>query len=325
MVIRGLILAALLCSGPAAGARAQAPAAKDRRPILRLDAGGPTSSVTALAFSPDGTTLYAAGFDKLVRVWKRDAAGRFAPDSTVFRVPIGPDLSGSLNAIAVSPDGRWLAAAGNAMVQGTAGFDEPGLLAPWTRSQRADPGTIYLFDTRNPQAVRLLRGHLGPVLALAFAPDPRQPPVLGSVALERQDESSPFAGVARLWDVTKGALRATQDGLSGPSPWRPGLALWRAGERVRMAITWPDSQGDGQLYLWETGADQGQLRAVPDGKYNLAAAYLSTQDRLLTTSFRAGGRLQAWGIPLGQPPHVDPTRPSLVFPSEGPAHFFPWA
>ena len=48
----------------------------DARRILRLDGGGPTARVTAMAFSPDGRRLYAAGYDKVVRFWEWDATGK---------------------------------------------------------------------------------------------------------------------------------------------------------------------------------------------------------------------------------------------------------
>ena len=39
-------------------------------PLPFLDGDGPTAAVTALTFSPDGQTLYSAGYDKVVRVWE---------------------------------------------------------------------------------------------------------------------------------------------------------------------------------------------------------------------------------------------------------------
>src|SRR5215470_15243314 len=62
----------------------------DKEPVLRTEPGGPTSLVTALTLSGDGKRLYAAGFDKVVRVWALGADGRFALDKAAYRVPIGP-------------------------------------------------------------------------------------------------------------------------------------------------------------------------------------------------------------------------------------------
>src|SRR5205823_14575562 len=83
-----------------------------KEPLLRLEAGGPTSYVTALAFSPDGKRLYVGGWDKVVRVWRLDGQGKFALDQAAYRVPLGPGLGGAINTIALSEDGIWLAVAG---------------------------------------------------------------------------------------------------------------------------------------------------------------------------------------------------------------------
>src|SRR6476620_4429867 len=96
----------------------------ENEPVLRLEAGGPTSYVTSVAFSPDGRTLYAGSWDKAVYVWNWDSAAReyrLDPLATL-RVPIGPGLDGAINTIAVSPDGSWVAAAGTSPMRGAADF-----------------------------------------------------------------------------------------------------------------------------------------------------------------------------------------------------------
>src|SRR5437660_1991520 len=111
MKTRWLLVAMLFGLGFASPTRAQAPVLPpgEKEPLLRLEAGGPTSDVTALAFSPDGQTLYAGGWDKVVRTWKRDAKGEFVAQRLAYRVPIGPGLHGAINALALSDDGKWLA------------------------------------------------------------------------------------------------------------------------------------------------------------------------------------------------------------------------
>ena len=140
--------------------RAAEPLVGERTPVLRLEAGGPTARVTSMAFSPDGRSLYIAGLDKIVRVWTRDVKDqRFEPTSA-YRVPLGPGVQGALNALALSSDGKWLAAAGSGAVRMAAGFREPGLV--WLPSREAlspemwqDIGTIYVFNTHDGTVRRL--------------------------------------------------------------------------------------------------------------------------------------------------------------------------
>src|SRR5262249_54772846 len=143
-VVAWLMAASLSAQGPTIPAG-------DKEPLLRLEAGGPTSLVTSLVFSPGGRRLFAAGFDKGVRGWALNVkTGNFELDRTSYRIPIGPGSDGAINAIALSPDENWLAVAGQAVVRGGAGFRIPGLILPkigtFTDAMWRDMGTIYLFN-----------------------------------------------------------------------------------------------------------------------------------------------------------------------------------
>src|SRR5271155_2183255 len=85
-------------------ALAQAPAplpVLDDKPTPQIDAGGPSATVNALAFSADGKMLYGAGLDKVVRIWTLKEKSFVL--KTTYRVPVGPGNTGALNAVALSP------------------------------------------------------------------------------------------------------------------------------------------------------------------------------------------------------------------------------
>src|SRR5687768_1168186 len=126
--------ALFLALAAAAGATAQDQVIPpgEKEPMLRLEAGGPTSLVTGLAFNANGTRLYATGKDKVVRVWSLDAnSGRFVPDpAAAFRVPIGPGGFGMINALALSPDDGWVAIGGKGVIRAGSGFRQHGWVFP---------------------------------------------------------------------------------------------------------------------------------------------------------------------------------------------------
>src|SRR5204863_6292110 len=113
---------------------------------------------------------------------------RFEPTSA-YRVPLGPGFQGALNAVALSSDGKWLAAAGSGAVRMSAGHRETAL---WLPSREAlsgdmlqDLGTIYVFNTHDG-TVHRLPGHAGSVWTLSF--------VQGSDGVQ-------LASAAWVWDA----------------------------------------------------------------------------------------------------------------------------
>ena len=202
----------------------------DGDPVLRLEGGGPVSALTAVAFSRDGSTLYETGWDKVIRVWKRDEAARqFIPHASV-RVPIGPGDAGVMNALAVSDDENWLAVGGNAVHPDLAGFRQQGLVLPRSSvGESGAAGIVYLFqkDGRQFSRCRQIRAHHGPVEALTFVSDPGGPPLLLTAGLETAPEGKGAPPlVLRLWDVATRQERSAV--VAGPyQRFRPSLTAWR--------------------------------------------------------------------------------------------------
>ncbi len=291
-------------------------------PIMRLDGAAPRTLVTACAFSPNGDRLYVVGFDKRVQVFVRRRGNYVAEPRLTLRVPLGPGRLGVLNTVRVSPDGRWLATAGNSLISSAAGYRRQGVLVPkklvMSEAMLEEQGTIYLYDLQL-QRLKVLRGHRGPVWNLAFAPRTKPDGALRlvSVAHESPPRGGASVGRLRLWDVSTGEQRAVSaeiqtKGLLRASPILPALAVVQAStepDRLTVAVAWESTpkflsrQSKGTLHLWDPAGEQ--VRARVDGPHNDAMLTLPG-NRLLTASLRVArgdgipAQFRVWG-PKGQP------------------------
>jgi WD40 repeat protein len=113
-------------------------------PQLRVEAGMHTAVARHVAVSADGKRIVSASYDKTIRIWS-------VPDGkleNVFRVPIGEGFEGSIFAIALSPDGKTIAAGG------------------WMKQQY-----VYLIDAANGHVIRTLGPNKEVTMNLSFSPD----------------------------------------------------------------------------------------------------------------------------------------------------------
>ena len=214
--------------------------------VFKLDTGGHTSEITAITFTPDGREVVSAGKDKVVRVW--DLAT--AQTRRTIRGQIGRGAEGEIAAMALSPDGRWLAVGG--------WMDPDSARVPCC-------GDIRLYDFKSGRLVALLRSHSEPVSALAFVPDSSR---LISGATD---------GTAIVWDV---ARRGPLHVLYGHSQEILSLAVTPDGQRAitasadREAILWSLSDGRQIAQLSGHGdkvtgvavAPSGDIAATGDGQ-----------------------------------------------------------
>jgi WD40 repeat protein len=109
----GIALLAAFLAPMAASAQQPQPIAHgppSAKPFLRVDPGMHTAPVRQIAAGANCSLLATGSEDKSVRLWRvRD--GKLVPMSTL-RPPIGPDNDGKVNAVAMAPDGAWLAVGG---------------------------------------------------------------------------------------------------------------------------------------------------------------------------------------------------------------------
>lgn len=161
-----LLAAALILAGPAA-AQSEPPQA----PILRVEAAAHTAPVSRLATDANGRLLASVSDDKTLRLWSLPDGAPLA----VLRPPIGDGAEGELYAVALTPDGSRVFAAGQTGRAWDNGF------------------SIYLFDTASGRLVARLPNQPAPIQHLAVSPDgARVAAALGG-----------RAGI-RIWDAATG-------------------------------------------------------------------------------------------------------------------------
>ena len=302
-IIVASVVLTLLVSFRAAAQPPAPPGGKE--PLLRLEAGGPTSFVSSVVMTADGKRIYAAGYDQIVRSWSLTATNDWALDPFAFRVPIGPGLRGALSALALSSDGLWLAAAGFGIVD--TGFREAGFVVPtvgFPPERYRDIGVVHVWNTKD-RSVRVLRGHTGPVAALAFGPSREgKAPLLASAAWDVEFRTFQEVGGVRVWDPSAELPEIGQRVLPYLPAARAGLALWPTGDgakQVQVAIGW----GDEKFRRWDVATDSVDF--WPDGKANQPLAVFPDRPKFLTTSYTSNEvTLRVWGhdateLPTGIP------------------------
>lgn len=151
-----------------------------------------------LAFSRDGSTVFSVGDDHLLRSW--DLASGSEKN-------VADERSMLVSCVAVSPDGRWVAAGG---------YDDE----------------VVVYDAQSLNPVATLKGHAHDVRALAFSHDGRM------LATGGRDKS------VRIWNVPQFDLAATHEGHTDAIralTWTTDDRLISAGSDRRVLI-W-DSKG----------------------------------------------------------------------------------
>ena len=250
---RGLLLALLGPLTVVGGAHAAEP---PTAPQLRIEAGMHTAPIRRIATDAQGRWAVTASVDKTARVWDV-ASGRLLQ---VLRPPLGEGDEGKLFAVALSPDGAVVAAAG---------------ATGYTWDQQL---CIYLFDRASGRLLRRLGGMPTSITQLAFSPDGRWL-VAGLVQ-----------GGLRVWPWQRAGSAALVDADYGNMVRGLDFAPTSATSPAR-STTLVTSSFDGQLRLYQwTGEPSGLLKPqrkaqAPGGKQPGGVAFSPDGRRLAVGYF----------------------------------------
>ena len=85
----------------------------DQRPVLRIDPGMHTAPIKRIGVDAACNLMVTGSDDKTARLWALPEGGRGTPELLrTLRVPIGEGNDGKVYAVALSPNGKWVAAGG---------------------------------------------------------------------------------------------------------------------------------------------------------------------------------------------------------------------
>lgn len=190
----------------------------------------------AVAFSPDGATVYAAGGEAgivgMVKSWKTS-------DGTALQ-----SFEGHLDAayaLAVSPDGKMIA---------TGAYDQK----------------IRLWDTATGKEIAMLKGHNGAVNGLSFRPDGK---VLASASADR---------TVKLWSIPSGQRLDT---LSQPTKEQTSAVFSADGKHLFAA------GGDNRIRQWSISTD------AKEGTNKIITSRFAHEGGILNLALSMDGHLLA--------------------------------
>ncbi|QND68597.1 hypothetical protein HB777_00570 [Mesorhizobium loti] len=246
---------------------------------LDLDTGGHSAQVTDLAFTPDGEDIVSASNDKTIRVWDWQSGVTLR----TIRGYLGNGSDGKIFAVAVSPDGKTIAAGG---YFGASLGDKP----PY--------GDIRLFDFATGKMKAVLKAADYATYDLAFSPDGK------TLAAGGAD------GVVYLWRLDdQSASGWTLDKKLDADSWHiDKLAFAAAGTRLAATTT------DNGIRLWDVA--NGEEIALPDEAEPLrdisVMALAVSQDGSLFATGSKDGLVQLWRAADGTLARAMPKQDFLI-------------
>src|SRR4051812_42028762 len=164
------------------------------RPVLTIDPGMHTAQIRSAAVDRAGRLAVTGSHDKTVRIWSL-ADGKLLQ---TIRVPAGPGNVGKIHAVAMSPDGKLIAAGG------------------WTTDTIETVTSLYLFDQSKGIMAKRIAGLTEIITSLVFSADGRYlaTGLGGGSGLRVYDREEQWAEVLRDedYETSINSIKFTEDG-----------------------------------------------------------------------------------------------------------------
>jgi WD40 repeat protein len=245
-------------------------------------------AVSHLAFSPDGRTLAVSGFFNFPDSFS-SAPGIRWYDASKGTPERSSSAEGAANALAFSPNGRLLAVgfgADNYFIAGKAGT--PSM-------ETSTDNVVRWFDASEGQPLRVLEGHTGNVLSLAFSPEGT---ILasGGGTQDLYNVIGPWKALAnsekdftlRLWSVPDGRPLRVLSGHQNKVvsiAFSPDGATIASGDLGGAAFLWRTVDGERYRRIDEAG---DPIRSVAFSRSGETLAVLTRSNVLRLYQFQTG-------------------------------------
>jgi RNA polymerase sigma factor (sigma-70 family) len=207
---------------------------------------GHTAEVWGAALTADGKTAVTGAWDQSIRVWDVDAG----KETRQFK-----DVSGHVRCLALSPNGKLVAAGHFAQLNG--------------------PGTVRLWDMDTGKEIKALEGNAQEVSSVGFSSD------------SKTIVSSGFDKTIRLWDVKTGKELKCLKGHSQ----RVEYATFTPDDKRVVSC---GNDLDMTLRLWDVASGQQLYQSEPVMKGFVSVAVLPDSHHCVTTGKDGLVRLWRW-------------------------------